>query len=158
MIRQTRENITRDTDSNVRVRFLHDEGFSPSYFFMRKDATGFAEHQTKLASDWIKANEDDGLTVKAEPFLFEPLQSVLLHDPAAKPKMRYMLNAIRAKWAWQKPSKRPTKLEGRKGTKRAWKRNNPPKFTLVAEDKVSIVSISAVSMHNLLNMWKYGEV
>ena len=46
-------------------------------------------------------------------------------------KSVFYMNAIQGKMAWVKPNIRPTKLEGRKGTKRDWKRAHPPKFELV---------------------------
>jgi len=31
---------------------------------------------------------------------------------------------------WTKPGRPPTKAEGRRGTRRAWKRRNPPRFVI----------------------------
>jgi hypothetical protein len=139
------------------IRFLHDEGLSPSYFFVRHDHTGFARHQAELADEWIRNHEAEGLIIEPEPYTKEPPPT----PPGARelrPLQRYYLHAMRGKSGWVKPPKRPTKAEGRKGTKRDWKRINPPRFTFIATTgRVETVAIGAHAMSVLLEMVRRRE-
>jgi hypothetical protein len=53
------------------------------------------------------------------------------------PKSRFQTNVQEVERVWVRP-KVPSKLAGRRGSRRAWKRANPPHWTLAAVGKIKM--------------------
>lgn len=129
-----------DDREPVLIRFLPNE--PPTYWFERRDNRVYADAVAEKALDWVQKRQQAGDQLDACPF-----DHVSPYDD--KIRRKFYLNAQPMLYRWVKPPRRPTKIAGRKGTKRAWKRANPPKFKSVPDGPVRVAVIGAAAMHKL---------
>lgn len=116
----------------------------------------FIERRTNQCIDWIKELREQGYGVDANP------GEAIIYEDDKEPvvKLRYFLNALRMHYVWVPAPCRPTKLEGRKGTKRAWKLANPPKWKAVpiSDKPVVTISITGSVMNTLIKLHRAGRL
>lgn len=80
--------------------------------------------------------------------LTEPLAP---KEPCMTAKKMVPINVQPLRYAWVH-KKRPSKIAGRRGTKRSWKQVNPSKFTKIADGPTRIMHLNEKMVRKILQL------